>query len=59
MTYNFNFFASTQPVCWPEPVTRDFEENKFFLADTCKRKLLIFPAPAGMSLAKLSLAGKN
>ena len=26
---------------------------------TLKKKLLIFPSPAGMSLAKLSLAGKN
>jgi hypothetical protein len=25
----------------------------------CKKKLAIFPSPAGMSLTKLSLGGKN
>jgi hypothetical protein len=25
----------------------------------CKKRLLVFPFPAGMSLIKLSLAGKN
>jgi hypothetical protein len=34
----------------------------YFLVFTllhCKRRLTIFPSPAGMSLAKLSLAGNN
>jgi hypothetical protein len=36
MTSNFSFFARTQFIRWPEPVIRDFEENKFYMADIFK-----------------------
>jgi hypothetical protein len=41
--------------------TKRMEENlrkrQFFTKTHCKKRLAIFPSPAGMSLTKLSLAG--
>ncbi len=40
---------------------RGFEKHcgNFYLVIHCKKELAIFPSPAGMSLTKLSLAGKK
>jgi hypothetical protein len=34
-------------------------QSLIFFKPHCKKRLLIFPSPAGMSLTKLSLAGNN
>ncbi len=44
---NFIFYAINQPANPIRPILH------------CKKRLAIFPSPAGMSLTKLSLGGKN
>jgi hypothetical protein len=39
-------------------VAKNYEESKVFTVH-CKKRLSIFPSPAGVSLTKLSLAGIN
>jgi hypothetical protein len=41
---------------WKDPYS---EIIMLFLLHCIKKRLTTFPSPAGMSLAKLSLAGKN
>jgi hypothetical protein len=37
----------------------NFKDYSIFQSLHCKKELAIFPSPAGMSLTKLSLAGKK
>jgi hypothetical protein len=41
------------------PAGSSLSEIKLYIGLHCKKRLAVFPSPAGMSLTKLSLAGNN
>ncbi len=58
-TVQFEYIVGESGVRVALGMTVLFSNVYIFVTLHCKKRLVVFPSPAGMSLTKLSLAGNN